>query len=58
MTQPGIKHISPRPLVNTLLNWATGPVNILENVKKKIKVGNCSQERPEGFLFNSYYTEL
>ena len=36
-----------------------GPnVAVLSNSKVKVVVGDCSRERPEGPLFNSYYTEV
>ena len=54
MTLPGIEPQSPGPLANTLLirpmAWSTN--------KSKSKVGDRSWGRPEGSLFNSYYTEM
>ena len=50
MTQPGIETRSPGPLANTLLTR-------LMSWYLKV-VGDHSRGRPEGFLFNSYYTEM
>ena len=61
MTWPGIEPRSPRPLANTLpirpmSRWL---VSVLKQRKVKVSnVGDCSRRRPEGSLFNCYYTEV
>ena len=47
MTRPVIKHRSPGPLKNTLTI-----------IVSKVKLSPFSRGRPEGSLFNSYFTEV
>ena len=52
-----IKHLQMNQGVNRLLNKWT-ELNYHRSTIKVSKVGDHSQGRPEGSLFNSYYTKV